>query len=62
MTVQTYNDPEDNGATELPCADKLIFDTQRLASATANVAQYQHGTVLRPYRCRYCQLWHLTSV
>ena len=45
----------------LPCADKLAFDTPRQARAAANVAQYQHGTKLKVYQCRYCHLWHLSS-
>ncbi len=45
----------------LPCSGKLVFDTQRQAKATANVAQYQHGTKLKAYKCRHCQLWHLSS-
>ncbi len=52
---------DDSGETALPCDDKLAFDTQRQASAAANVAQYQHGAILRPYRCRHCSLWHLTT-
>ena len=48
--------------TELPCADKLAFDTKKAAEATATVAGYQHGTKLKAYTCRYCQLWHLASV
>jgi len=46
----------------LPCADKLVFDTERQAAAAANVAEYQHGANVRPYVCRYCGLWHLSSV
>ena len=45
----------------LPCAEKLAFDTQRQAQAAATVAEYQHGSHLRPYVCRYCGLWHLSS-
>lgn len=45
----------------LPCAHKLSFDTRREASAAATVAAYQYGNKLRPYRCRYCGLWHLAS-
>jgi hypothetical protein len=48
--------------TVLPCADKLAFDTQKQAQAAATVALHQHGTTLRVYRCRYCGLWHLSSV
>jgi hypothetical protein len=46
---------------ELPCKDKLAFDTQIQAAASANVVHYQHGTMVRPYVCRYCGLWHLSS-
>jgi hypothetical protein len=58
--IDDFDEP--GGQVPLPCADKLAFDTQRLAAVAANVAQYQHGALLRPYRCRYCDLWHLASV
>lgn len=45
----------------LPCADKLAFDTEPEARAAANVAEYQHGSRLKTYRCRHCGLWHLSS-
>ena len=45
----------------LPCVDKLAFDTEKQAAAAANVAEYQHGAHVRPYVCRYCDLWHLAS-
>jgi len=45
----------------LPCAEKLAFDTQKQAEAAAVVAEYQHGTKLHVYVCRYCNLWHLAS-
>lgn len=44
-----------------PCADKLVFDTQKQAQTAATVALYQHGSKLKPYRCQHCGLWHLTS-
>jgi hypothetical protein len=50
-----------NDNSELPCQDKLAFDYRKQAEAAAVVADYQHGTLLRPYRCQYCDLWHLTS-
>jgi hypothetical protein len=50
--------PED----QLPCVDKLAFDTPKQAQAAAVVADYQHGTKLHIYQCRHCQLWHLASV
>lgn len=46
----------------LACADKLAFDTQKAADAAAVVADYQHGTKLKSYKCRYCGLWHLATV
>ena len=46
---------------ELPCKDKLAFDTRKEAETTANVAQYRYGTKLKAYVCRYCNLWHLAS-
>lgn len=46
---------------QLPCADKLIFDTEKDAIATATVAHYRYGGKMHPYRCRYCKLWHLSS-
>jgi hypothetical protein len=46
----------------LPCAEKLAFDTEVQAQAAATVAEYQHGVKLKAYQCRYCGLWHLSSV
>lgn len=46
---------------QLPCAEKLVFDTREQAEAAAVVADYQHGTQLTVYLCRYCGLWHLAS-
>jgi hypothetical protein len=45
----------------LPCADKLAFDTPKQARAAAAVAEYQHGAQLKIYRCRHCNLWHLST-
>lgn len=47
---------------ELPCADKISFDTKKAAKTGAAVAEYQHGVKLKPYLCKYCNLWHLASV
>ena len=46
---------------ELPCADKMVFDSKDEAEATAAVAHWQHGGKLRAYQCRYCHLWHLAT-
>lgn len=48
-------------ATELPCADKMAFDTPKAARATATVSEHRYGTKLKVYRCRYCNLYHLAS-
>jgi len=50
-----------NEANELPCADKMVFDTREAAAATATAADWQHGAKLKPYKCKHCGLWHLTT-
>lgn len=45
----------------LPCAGKLRFNTKPEAQAAATVAHHQHGIILKPYACRYCAWWHLSS-
>jgi len=45
----------------LPCNDKLRFDTQAEANAAALLAQHQHNSKLKSYKCRHCSLWHLAS-
>lgn len=46
---------------ELPCSHKISFDSQKEATTSATVAQHQHGTKLKAYRCKFCKLWHLAS-
>jgi hypothetical protein len=46
---------------ELPCKDKLAFDTKREAEATASVVHYRYGSKVHAYICRHCSLWHLSS-
>ena len=43
------------------CADKLAFDTQKQARTAAIVADHQHGTQLKTYKCKVCHLWHLAT-
>lgn len=44
------------------CAEKLAFDTQKEAWAAATVARFQHGgALLKVYKCKECDLWHLAS-
>ncbi len=51
----------DHEEANLPCANKLAFDTENEANAAKIVAQLQRNLVLKVYFCRYCQLWHLAS-
>jgi hypothetical protein len=43
------------------CVDKMSFETKQSAQTAATVAYFQRGIRLRPYRCKDCGLWHLTS-
>jgi hypothetical protein len=53
----------DSAATvdDLPCSDKLAFDTKKQAEDTATVVEYRYGSTVHAYRCQYCHLWHLSS-
>lgn len=51
----------DKAEDELPCQDKLAFGTQKEAETAALTAQWQHGSKLKVYRCKHCNLWHLAS-
>jgi hypothetical protein len=52
----------DDDVSGKPCAEKLAFDTQKQAKAAAVVADLQHGTQLKTYVCKHCNLWHLASI
>lgn len=52
---------EDTNENDLPCAEKMVFDTKKQADSTALAADWQHGAILKAYKCRYCHLWHLSS-
>jgi len=43
------------------CSEKMAFDTQAEAEHTATVAEFQHGSNLKTYKCGRCHLWHLAS-
>jgi hypothetical protein len=45
----------------LPCAGKISFDTPEAAEATGTVSEWRYGGKLKVYKCRYCQLYHLSS-
>ena len=46
----------------LPCADKLAFDTPEAARTAATVGEYRYGGQLKVYQCRYCRLYHLSTL
>lgn len=50
-----------NGDDQLPCVDKLAFDTKQQADAAALTADWQHDITLKVYICSHCGLWHLAS-
>ena len=39
----------------------MAFDTKDEAENAVRVAEFQRGSKLKVYRCRDCQLWHLSS-
>lgn len=45
----------------LPCSEKLAFDSEKEALDQARVIKWQRDVKLKAYKCRYCQLWHLSS-
>ena len=46
---------------EEKCSNKMSFDQKSEAENAARVAKYQRGSKLKVYKCRQCQLWHLSS-
>ena len=45
----------------LPCANKLAFSSEKEALDQARVIKWQRDMKLKAYKCRYCELWHLSS-
>lgn len=43
------------------CDDKMAFDSKKEAENSAVVTEFQRGTKLKVYKCRECNLWHLSS-
>jgi hypothetical protein len=43
------------------CDEKMVFDTRAEAENAARVAEFQRGSKLKVYKCRECNLWHLSS-
>jgi hypothetical protein len=46
---------------ELTCSDKMSFDSKSEAENTVLVVEHQRGTKLAVYKCRRCQLWHMST-
>ncbi len=40
------------------CTSKALYITRREAKSEARHGRHQDGS-LHPYRCRYCDWWHL---
>ncbi len=43
---------------ERGCTSKSAFVSRREASTIARHGRHRDGS-LKPYRCRFCELWHL---
>ena len=54
MMDQTESNP-------LPCDGKMVFSSKDDAQNMAVAVDWQRGNKLKAYRCKHCQLWHLSS-
>lgn len=52
---------EPSSESSLPCAEKMTFDSQKQAEATATTVGWQRGSKVKAYKCQHCELWHLSS-
>lgn len=52
----------DETTNQVPCEEKLVFDSQEAADGAAVYAKHLHGSKFKVYKCSHCSLWHLTSV
>lgn len=43
------------------CARKRKYETERIAQKDANSMMNEYGGFLRPYKCKFCKKYHLTS-
>lgn len=46
---------------ENKCNDKMSFDNKVEAENASTVAEFQRGSNLKVYKCKYCHLWHLAT-
>ncbi len=47
--------------SNLVCQDKLAFETKEQAEGAAVYVKHLHGTKLKVYKCKSCNLWHLST-
>jgi hypothetical protein len=63
MNEPIFESSEDREARERKekCFDKLTWRSREEAVAAAAYARWQYGgeRVLTPYRCKFCNMWHL---
>jgi hypothetical protein len=45
------------------CLEKMTWPTENMAVAAAAYAQWQYSGAgkVKPYRCKYCDKWHLSG-
>ena len=57
------NEVEDQIRRQKECLDKLTWESGEQAIAAAAYARWQHGEASqpKPYQCRHCAKWHLSS-
>lgn len=60
MTKQRLRDTADLGV--ITCRSKTAHPSARIAAIRADERSRVIGSPIWHYRCRYCKLWHLTSV
>lgn len=53
--------PDESDENQLPCADKITYDSKEAATGAAAAVEWQRGLGLKAYQCRYCSLWHLAT-
>lgn len=56
-----YAEPLGIWLAKKSCKNKKFYGTARLASNAAALLAIGKGYVLRPYKCRFCAGYHLTS-
>ncbi len=44
------------------CADKIPFDSKKIAQASATIAGDKYRSRLGVYKCSHCGLWHIKTI